>query len=124
MANTKGRITISTNPVEMLNLAAKVYAKHVADGEASPFNTLTDFDWGKTGPTIADALAKHKEAEELKGKMEAAYRERDMLIPAIEEILKSSRNLLKALNAKNPKRIAEWGFNVDDTAKSSKKTNL
>lgn len=124
MANTKGRITISTNPLQMLDLAAKVYGKHVADGESSPLNTLSDYDWGKTGPTIADALAKHKEAEELKGKMEAAYRERDLLLPAIEDILKSSRNLLKALNAKNPKRISEWGFNVNDTVKSSKKTNL
>ena len=65
-------------------------------------------------------MAKHKEAEELKGKMEAAYRERDLLIPAIEEILKSSRNLLKALNAKNPKRMTEWGFNVDDTTSADK----
>jgi len=122
MANTKGRIAISTNTVEMLDQATKVYTKHVADGVASPLNTLTDYDWAKTGPTIAIALAKHKEAEELKGKMEAAYRERDLLVPAIEEILKSSRNLLKALNSKNPKRITEWGFNVDDTTKAPKTT--
>lgn len=86
----------------MLELAAKVYDKHLADVTASPLNTLTDYDWAKTGPTIANALAKHNEAEELKGKMEAAYNERDLLIPTIGEILKSSRNLLKALNSKNP----------------------
>ena len=56
--------------------------------------------------------------------MEAAYRERDLFIPAIEEILKSSRNLLKALNAKNPKRMAEWGFNVDDTTSAAKSPKL
>ena len=72
MANTKGRIAISTNVVQMLDLAAKVYAKHVADGKESQLNSMTDYDWSKTGPTIASALAKHKEAEELKGKMEAA----------------------------------------------------
>jgi hypothetical protein len=60
------------------------------------------------------------EAETLKGQMEAAYRERDLLLPPIDEILKGSRNLLKALNAKNPKRITEWGFSVDDTAKVAK----
>lgn len=80
MANTKGRIEISANLVKMLELAAKVYGKHIADGAASPLNTMTDYDWLKTGPTIANALAKHNEAEELKGKMEAAYRERDLLI--------------------------------------------
>ena len=53
--------------------------------------------------------------------MEAAYRERDLLIPAIDEALKSSRNLLKALYSKNPKRLSEWGFEVDDTVKAPKK---
>jgi len=122
MANTKGRITISTNTVEMLNQATKVYAKHLADGAASPLNALNDNDWAKTGPTVAIALAKHNEAEEFKGKMEAAYRERDLLTPSIAEILQSSRNLLKSINSKNPKRIAEWGFQIDDTAKAPKTT--
>ncbi len=124
MANTKGRIAISTNIVEMLNQATKVYNKHVVDGVQSPLNALIDNDWAKTGPTIAIALEKHNEAEKLKGEMEAAYRERDLLTPAIAEILQSSRNLLKSINSKNPKRIAEWGFNVDDSAKASKTTQL
>lgn len=120
MANTKGRIAISANPVEMLALAAKVYEKHVADGAGSQLKALADYDWDTVGPTIAAAQAKHREAETLKGQMEAAYRERDLLLPPIDEILKGSRNLLKALNAKNPKRITEWGFSVDDTAKVPK----
>ena len=120
MANTKGRIVIAKNPADMLGLATKVYAKHLDEGVNSQLNSLTDYDWSKTGPTIAVALAKHNEAEVLKGKMEAAYHERDLLLPAIQDILKSSRNLLKALNSKNPKRIAEWGFSVDDTTQSPK----
>jgi hypothetical protein len=120
MAKTKGRIVISANLTDMLALAAKVYAKHTEDGAKSPFNSMADYDWSKIGPTIAVAQAKHLEAEKLKAQMETAYRERDLLIPAIDDILKSSRNLLKALNAKNPKRIADWGFTVDDTAKAAK----
>jgi hypothetical protein len=120
MAKTTGRIAISRNPAEMLTLAGKVYTKHLSDGDTSQLEALTDIDWSVVGPTIETALARHNEAESLKGQMEAAYRERDLLLPAIEDSLKSSRNLLKALNAKNPKRLADWGFEVDDTSSSSK----
>ena len=123
MGKTSGRIEISRNLVKMLELAAKVYAKHLAEGANSPLNSMNDYDWVKVGPTIENALAKHNEAESLKGQMEAAYRERDLLLPAIDETLKASRNLLKALNAKNPKRISEWGFDVNDTAAAKKATN-
>ena len=115
MAKTSGRIAISRNIGKMLGTATKVYGKHVADGDTSQLKVLEGNPWNTIGPTIETALAKHNEAEELKGKMEAAYRERDLLIPAIDEALKSSRNLLKALYAKNPKRLSEWGFEVDDT---------
>ncbi|MCX6272756.1 MAG: hypothetical protein NTU44_16375 [Bacteroidetes bacterium] len=115
MAYTKGRILISKNPTEVIDLAEKVFTKHKADGEKSQLNALNDQDWSKIGPTIVTARAKHIEAETLKGQMEAAYRERDLLLGPISDILKSSRNMLKAVNAKNPKRLTEWGFNVDDT---------
>ena len=123
MAKTTGRIDISPNLEKMLALAAKVYGKHLKEGANSPLNGMVDYDWSKVGPTIATALARHEEAELYKGKMEAAYRERDLLVPAIDETLKASRNLLKALNAKNPKRITEWGFEVSDTKAAAKKTN-
>jgi hypothetical protein len=117
MAKTSGRIAISRNTGQMLELAQKVYRKHVADGNDSQLKALEGDPWQTAGPNISAATARHNEAEELKGQMEAAYRERDMLASPIEEALKSSRNLLKALNAKNPKRLAEWGFEVDDTTK-------
>lgn len=120
MARTSGRISISRNIGQMLGTATKVYSKHLDDGDSSQLKVLEGDPWSTVGPTIEPALAKHNEAETLKGKMEAAYRERDLLIPGIDEALKSSRNLLKALNAKNPKRLAEWGFEVDDTAKTPK----
>lgn len=120
MATTSGRIAISRNLGKMLDLAAKVYSKHVADGDTSQLKVLEGDPWSAVGPTIEPALAKHNEAEKLKGQMEAAYRERDLLIPPIEAALKSSRNLLKALNTGNPKRLSEWGFEVDDTASTPK----
>ena len=122
MARTTGRIVISQNVEEMLTLASKVYGKHQEIGEASPL-TQTNLDgisWSVVGPTIEPALAKQKEAEEYKSKMEEAYRERDLYTPAIKEAVTASRNLLKALNQKNPKRLADWGFEVDDSAQAAK----
>ena len=114
---TNGRINVSHSPAELLELAAKVYGKHQADGESSPLNSLVDHDWSVTGPKIAPVLEIHKEAEALRKKMEVLYRERDMMLPEIEEIVRNSRNVLKSLHSKNPKRLGDWGFVVDDSVK-------
>ncbi len=115
MNRTVGRIAISRNPGELLQLATKVYLKHQAEGENSPLKNLDGIDWTVVGPSIDGALLLHNEAEELKGRMEQAYRERDLLIAPIEGAVKASRNLLKALNQQNPKRLCDWGFQVDDS---------
>lgn len=120
MSRTSGRIEISQNVEEMLNLASKVYGKHQIDGDASPLLNLDGTNWNDVGPRINPALAKHHEAEDLKKQMEKAYRERDLLMPAIKDALITSRNLLKALNQRNPKRLADWGFEVHDSVQSAK----
>lgn len=120
MKRTMGRISISQNVEEMLNLASRVYGKHQADGATSPLSNLDGINWAVVGPTITAALDKHHEAEVLKSKMEQAYRERDLYLPAIKEAVMSSRNLLKALNQKNPKRLSEWGFLVNDSTQATK----
>ena len=120
MAKTTGRIPISPNPKKMLSMAADVYKKHVDEGTSSPLLILDGTDWKVIGPTIEQALALHKEAELHKGRMETAYRERDLLITPISKGLKASRNLLKAINKDNPRRLANWGFEVDDSVKKAK----
>lgn len=120
MNRTEGRIAVSRNVGDVLSLAGSVFQKHMADGTASPLLNLDGISWSVVGPTIPTALAKHREAERLKSEMEKAYRERDLLMPAIDEALKASRNLLKALNPKNPKRLSDWGFEVNDSAPTPK----
>ena len=114
-----GRINVSHSPSELLDLAAKVYVKHQADGESSPLNSLVDNNWVVTGPKIAQALEIHQEAEGLRKKMEELYRERDIMLPEIEEIVRNSRNMLKSLHTKNPKRLGDWGFVVDDSVQKA-----
>lgn len=117
---TKGRIIISSNIEENLQLAQKVFDKHKLDAAASLLKSLQDIDWDKLGPEITVCLAKHLEAEEFKRKMEDAYRERDLMLPNIVDALRASKSLLKAAFSKNPKKLGEWGFTVDDTPKTKK----
>ena len=122
MGRTDGRIAVPRNVEDVLDLATDVFAKHTDDGEASPLLKLDGVNWAVVGPTIPTALALHKQAERFKSQMEEAYRERDLYMPAIEEAVKASRNLLKAHNQKNPKRLGEWGFKVSDSVQAPKPT--
>ena len=117
---TSGRVVVPTNPAELLALAAKIYAKHVADGAASPLKAMVDYDWAADGPKIAPCLANHTDAEAAAKKAEEAYRQRDVDLPAIKAIVKNSAGLLKKINAKNPKKLGDYGFVVDDTVQVKK----
>ncbi|MDX2302493.1 MAG: hypothetical protein NW226_06810 [Microscillaceae bacterium] len=117
---TKGRIDIPQNIEENLKLAQLVFDKHKKDGDASLLKSLQDFNWDELGPNITVCLAKHLEAEELKRKMEQIYKERDLFLPQITEALRAGKSLLKAAYSKNPKKLGDWGFTVDDSPKAKK----
>lgn len=122
-SKTKGRVKVPRRPADLLELAGKIYAKYTADGDASPLNNLEDNDWAVTGPKVASTLALHNEAERYKGLMEKAYAERDKHLPEIEDTVRNSAGLLKSINIKNPKRLTDYGFNVDDTPPAPKANN-
>jgi hypothetical protein len=117
MARTKGRVVITSNPKAKLEVAAKIYEKHLAMGSKSPLVVLADVDWAVTGPNVAPALEAHNKAEFHKGEMEKEYANRDTRMPEIAKALKLSINLLKASFGENPKKLADWGVNVDDSPK-------
>ncbi len=123
MATTKGRVLISRNPDELLKLASKVFTKHQADGKDSELNNMDTekYDWAKVGPTIERCQAMHDQAEKLKGEMEEAYRQRDALILPIDVHVKGSSTYLKGKYSAQPKKLGEWGFEIDDTPKKRKK---
>jgi hypothetical protein len=111
------RVGIPVNTEDLLKLAQIIYEKHQSLGDASPLKVI---EWDKLGAKVNQALAAHLEAEELKRKTELKYRERDTLLKPIDELVKQSRDLLKALYRSEPKKLGEFGFNVDDTPKVKK----
>lgn len=46
-----------------------------------------------------------------------AYRQRDILHEEVIDLTRKSIKLLKAVYADNPKKLGEWGINVDDSSK-------
>lgn len=112
------RIKISQNPEELIDLAASVRKKHQSLGKNSPLGALP---WGKVGPSIDKALELHKQAEKLRRDMEKAYESRDKKLPAITDIIRRSRDILKGVYGSNLKNLGDFGFTVDSTPKRKKK---
>lgn len=123
MPRTVGRIIIPKNVESMLELAKDIYAKHQADGAGSILKNLDGMSWDEIAPLITKCLEKHREAEEHKRKMEQAYRERDLHLPDIEMLIRSSAGMLKGAFSKNPKKLGDWGFAIDDSVQIRKKKN-
>jgi hypothetical protein len=122
MANTVGRVIIPGNPKDRLDLAQKVFDKHMADGAASELNNMASpYNWGTAGGAIKPSQVLHKKAEDLKGEMEKTYRERDTEMAAIDKHLTATAKYLKGKYSDMPKKLSEWGFSIDDTPKKPKK---
>ena len=121
MANSLYRVVIPNNAEELLDLATNVYNKHNELGAASPLNAMVSHKWTDNGPKVATCLTLHKLAEELKRQAEETYRLRDLLLAGITESVKASRDVLLGVYRETPKTLGEYGFQVDDTARASKK---
>lgn len=112
---TSGRIKRPASPKELLDLANAVYQKHLIDGTSSPLYNLTGINWDEIGQKVMTAAAHHQQAEEYKRKMEEFYRERDNLIVDISQANNATKALLKAMYSQNPKKLGEWGYDIDDS---------
>jgi hypothetical protein len=117
---TVGRSAIPRGIEPLLKLAKSIHSKHQADGAASILNNLEDYDWNALDADVELAFKKHKEAEEARKRMEQAYKERDLLMPNIEKAIRATAIMLKGANSKNPKRLGEWGFVINDTPPTKK----
>ncbi len=119
-AKTSGRIKIPSNPGDKIKLAEKVYQKHLDDGSTSKLLALSDHDWAVTGPTVAIAKSQHEQAEAFSKKAEELYKSRDLLLTEINGALSASAKLLKGAHSKNPKKLGDYGFVVDDSKPTPK----
>jgi hypothetical protein len=121
MATKKMRVVIPRNPSELLDLAAKIYGKHLEDATKSPLGAMNDRSWTTEGPRVAVCQEKHTAAEEARKLSESLTKECNIVLPDIDAIVKASRDVLLGINRDNPKRLAEWGFTVIESAATKPK---
>lgn len=121
---TRGRIVYPKSAGGMLQLAEKMYDKHLADGSESPLKVLKDYDWSVTGPTIVTCIDNHKKAEALSKKAEELYKARDLALKDIDGIVRNSGSVLKGIYAKNPKVLGDYGLVVNDSKQAVKETEI
>lgn len=120
---TSGRVIISKNPKEHMELLQSILYKHYSMGGTSPLLQMDGVDLNMINSRIAPTIELHNAAEAAKRQMEENYRQRDEQMKPITNALKKCVALLKATYAGNPKKLGEWGLNVDDSpqAKEPKK---
>ncbi len=117
MPNQSSRVTIPSNPLEIIDLAKSIVAKHEADGATSPLGQL------KIGvDSFNDVMARaepaqsdHLEAKAAERKADEKFRDRDVKLASLVTMIRLSRDLLTTLHPENRKALGEWGFTVDDT---------
>lgn len=108
----KKRVKIPhNNPIELLDLAKKVQAKHLADGEES---LLRDLNWAEITPILEAALLEHERSKQLKREMLEAYQQRDIQLKTIIDALRDSRDILTGVYKKKMKVLGQWGYEVLD----------
>jgi hypothetical protein len=114
------RINIPSNADELLALAKLISEQHSALGDESPLKVL---NWNENIKLINDAIKIQKEAEALAREAEVKYSERDKLLKSIDNIVKQSRDFLKAVYRNEPKKLGKFGFEVNEAPRPKKKTN-
>jgi len=108
--------TIPNDPVKLIDLGAKVYARHCIMGDESPLLALQSNSWEENGPEVDNALRLQEFIEENMNSAQEYFRKRDELIIKIKASILASHDLLSGIYSDNPKELAYWGF---DTGKSS-----
>jgi hypothetical protein len=106
------RIEIPGDPSEVIALLGKVKTKHEALGAASP---LAGLEWDNIGPAYERALVQDGKADESRKIAETATGERNKDMPAVTEALRSARDVLAGIYRANPKKLTEFGFEVNDS---------
>lgn len=107
---TKKRIRVYINVRQNIELARKIYEKHMAEGKDSLLSSIDGFSWDATGPKIGFCLEKHKEASQLNKSAEEMYRQRDSVLAEITDIIQATKLLLKNKYSLSPEELHEWGF--------------
>lgn len=103
---------IPDDPVKLMDLGIKVYARHCIMGAKSPLLALQSDSWEENGYVVNNALRLHELIED--GSLSPDYSStRDELITKIKISLQACHDLLSDIYHDNPTKLGFWGFDID-----------
>ena len=111
-------IKIPAKDAELLTLAGKLKAKHEDLGKDSP---LRDIDWDAFGPAIEQASDFDAKASKAHNDGAKFTEQRDKLMPDVADCVRSCRDVLRGVNRRNPRALADFDFDVNETNVTKKK---
>ena len=103
---------IPREPYKLGALGDTAVAKSTADGATSIIAPLVK---DEVKVSIANLKELTKRAEELRRQSEEAYALRDQEAKKVEQFLRSVRDVVNANFPDQPKKLTEYGFEVDET---------
>jgi hypothetical protein len=106
------KLPLADDPVKLMDLGMKIYARHCLLGNKSPLIKLESNSWEENGPGVNNALRLHELIEEGNLSQECSNI-RDELIAKIKVSIQTSMDLLLNIYA-DPSELVYWGFDSDD----------
>ena len=103
---------IPQEPLKIGLLSENVLVKHAADGASSIISSLVTDDVKKA---VVSLNEQNKRCEELRRQSEAATELRNLEVQKVEQFLRSVRDVVNANFPNQPKKLTEYGFEVDET---------
>ncbi len=102
---------IPDDPVKLIDLGIKVYARHCVMGNKSPLLALQYNSWEENGYIVNNALRLYELIEE--GSLSTEYScKRDELITKVKICIQASYDLLIEIYHDNPSYLRYWGFDI------------
>ena len=104
---------IPDDPVKLMDLGMKVYARHCVLGSKSPLLALQANSWEENSHVVNNALRLHELIEE--GTLSTDYScKRDELITQLKACIQASYDLLIEIYRDNSTYLRFWGFELDE----------
>jgi hypothetical protein len=104
---------IPDDPVELMDLGMKIYARHCIMGEKSPLRNLQSNSWEENGSEVNNALRLHELIEEESLSKEYSII-RDDLVDRIKASILASHDLLTGIYQDKPLELGFWGFDIEE----------
>lgn len=117
------KVTLPSNPVELMDLGMKVYAIHCVMGIKSPLLALQSNSWEENGPEVNNAMRLHEFLQENINLPQGYLYKRDELIIKIKASIQASYDLLSNIYCNNLAELGYWGFDKNKSSTTEDEDN-